>query len=140
MMVKCKRISFFFTFLQDVTLLGKNPERSFLGVSTPGISPRLPATCAVLLDYLECNISTGVIFSGKDTFRVHLHPAFEASLLRENPKCFERKIFFQYLVSKGTYASQQRKLYWRVFSYESKLLNNEKLMNNETHFDLNERT
>ena len=53
--------------------------------------------CAqVLVDYFECNVSTGVGFSGKGcaSFWAHLHPAFEASLPGENPKCFERKIFF----------------------------------------------
>ena len=52
---------------------------------------------------LKCNVSTGVGFSGKGcaSFWAHLHPAFEASLPGENPKCFERKIFFQYFLLKG---------------------------------------
>ena len=52
---------------------------------------------------LKCNISTGVGFSDKGcaSFWAHnLHPAFEASLPGENPKCFERKIFFQYFLPK----------------------------------------
>ena len=36
---------FIFTFLQDVTLRGKIPERFILGVSMPGIWSRLPAMC-----------------------------------------------------------------------------------------------
>ena len=65
---------------------------------------------------LKCNVSTGVGFSGKGcaSFWAHLHPAFEASLPGENPKCFERKIFFQYFFQ--TYAIQlERKLYRRLF-------------------------
>ena len=75
---------------------------------------------------LECNISTGVSFSGRGCalFWAHLHSAFEALLPGENPKCFKKEIFFQYLLVKGKYASQrQRKLYWQLFSCASKPLN-----------------
>ena len=66
-------------------------------IPPPGNVPR----CWLIT--LKCNVSTGVGFSGKGcaSFWAHLHPAFEASLPGENPKCFERKIFFQYFLLKG---------------------------------------
>ena len=44
-----------FTFLQDVTLHGKIPERFILGVSTPGpvFDPASRQCAQVLVDYFE---------------------------------------------------------------------------------------
>ena len=98
---------FIFTFPQDVTLHGKPhgkiPERFILGVSTPSIWPASRQMCPDVGWLPKCNVSTGVSLSGKGcaSFWAHLHPAFEASLPGENPKCFERKIFFQYILLKG---------------------------------------
>ena len=94
---------FIFTFLQDVTLHGKIPERFTLGVSTPSIWSRFPAMCPDVGWLPKCNVSTGVGLSCKGcaSFWLHLYPAFEASLSGENHKCFERKIFFQYFLLKG---------------------------------------
>ena len=77
---------------------------------------------------LKCNVNTGVGFSGKGcaSFMSHLHPTFEPLLPGENPKCFERKTFFQCFLLKGKNIqfSGRKNYTGDCFFGELKLLNN----------------
>ena len=117
-----------YIFLQFSARCYTTWQDSFWAFQYPVFYPASRQCTQVLVD-LPWSVTSvlELVFSGKScaSFWAHLHPAFEASLPGENPKCFERNIFFQYFLPIGKICDSEREKIISVSVFgETKLLNN----------------